>query len=259
MGKVFTNRYEIKYIVPTRSLAYIRNSLMGLIVPDSFNIGANGYYNYSIYFDTLTYRFYREKHEGLLYRIKPRIRVYRDTLDGNISRVFLEFKIRHDRIVKKERTEITQNMMRQILSGCSEYIKKENELNSDPVIRRFYSLTKRYYLKPKVVVYYNRSAFYSELYPNVRITFDSNLRGSLTVTGDALSGAFSYILSPHFSIIELKYNNKLPKIFISKIRELELRQATFSKYTTALEVCTEESIISNKYKNKLIYSGIKYL
>ena len=232
---------------------------MGLIVPDSFNIGEKGYYNYSIYFDTLTYRFYREKHEGLLYRIKPRIRVYRDTLDGNISRVFLEFKIRHDRIVKKERTEITQNMMRQILSGCSEYIKKENELNSDPVIRRFYSLTKRYYLKPKVVVYYNRSAFYSELYPNVRITFDSNLRGSLTVTGDALSGAFSYILSPHFSIIELKYNNKLPKIFISKIRELELRQATFSKYTTALEVCTEESIISNKYKNKLIYSGIKYL
>ena len=131
MGKVFTNRYEIKYIVPTRSLAYIRNSLMGLIVPDSFNIGEKGYYNYSIYFDTLTYRFYREKHEGLLYRIKPRIRVYRDTLDGNISRVFLEFKIRHDRIVKKERTEITQNMMRQILSGCSEYIKKENELNSD--------------------------------------------------------------------------------------------------------------------------------
>ena len=114
-------------------------------------------------------------------------------------------------------------------------------------------------VKPKVVVYYNRSAFYSELYPNVRITFDSNLRGSLTVTGDALSGAFSYILSPHFSIIELKYNNKLPKIFISKIRELELRQATFSKYTTALEVCTEESIISNKYKNKLFYSGIKYL
>ena len=50
MGKVFTNRYEIKYIVPTRSLAYIRNSLMGLIVPDSFNIGENGYYNYSIYF-----------------------------------------------------------------------------------------------------------------------------------------------------------------------------------------------------------------
>ena len=231
---------------------------MGLIVPDSFNIGEKGYYNYSIYFDTLTYRFYREKHEGLLYRIKPRIRVYRDTLDGNISRVFLEFKIKHDRIVKKERTEITQNMMRQILLGCSEYNKKENELNSDPVIRRFYSLTKRYYLKPKVVVYYNRSAFYSELYPNVRITFDSNLRGSLVVTGDALSDAFSYLLSPHFAIIELKYNNKLPKVFVSKIHELELRQATFSKYATALEVCMEESKITKKNVNKLIYSGIKY-
>ena len=55
MSKVFTNRYEIKYIVPTRSLAYIRNSLMGLIVPDSFNIGEKGYYNYSIYFDTVNF------------------------------------------------------------------------------------------------------------------------------------------------------------------------------------------------------------
>ena len=255
MRKVFTNRYEVKYIVPTRSLAYIRNSLMGLIVPDSFNIGEKGYYNYSIYFDTLSYRFYREKHEGLLYRIKPRIRVYRDTLDGQISKVFLEFKIKHDRIVKKERTEISQKMMSQILSGDLEFGLQND---SDPVISRLYSLTKKYHLKPKVVVYYNRSAFYSELYPNIRVTFDSNLRGSLTVTGDALSGAFTYILSPHFSMIELKYNNKLPKIFISKIQELELRQTTFSKYATALEVCTEKSIISNKYQNKLIYSGIKY-
>jgi len=255
MRKVFTNRYEVKYIVPTRSLAYIRNSLMGLIVPDSFNIGEKGYYNYSIYFDTLSYRFYREKHEGLLYRIKPRIRVYRDTLDGQISKVFLEFKIKHDRIVKKERTEISQKMMSQILSGDSEFSLQND---SDPVISRLYSLTKKYHLKPKVVVYYNRSAFHSELYPNVRLTFDSNIRGSLSVTGDALSGAFHYILSPHFSMIELKYNNKLPKIFISKIRELELRQATFSKYATALEVCTEKSIISNNYQNNLIYSGIKY-
>jgi len=255
MRKVFTNRYEVKYIVPTRSLAYIRNSLMGLIVPDSFNIGEKGYYNYSIYFDTLSYRFYREKHEGLLYRIKPRIRVYRDTLDGQISKVFLEFKIKHDRIVKKERTEISQKMMSQILSGGSEFSLQND---SDPVISRLYSLTKKYHLKPKVVVYYNRSAFHSELYPNVRLTFDSNIRGSLSVTGDALSGAFHYILSPHFSMIELKYNNKLPKIFISKIRELELRQATFSKYATALEVCTEKSIISNNYQNNLIYSGIKY-
>jgi len=58
-------------------------------------------------------------------------------------------------------------------------------------------------------------------------------------------------------MIELKYNNKLPKIFISKIRELELRQVTFSKYTTALEVCTEASIISNKYKREKIFTTIK--
>ena len=104
MGKVFTNRYEIKYIVPTRSLAYIRNSLKGLIVPDvpdSYNFGQKGYYNYSIYFDTLKYKFYSEKHEGLLYRIKPRIRVYRETLDSNISSVFLEFKISFNDSFKK--------------------------------------------------------------------------------------------------------------------------------------------------------------
>jgi hypothetical protein len=90
------------------------------------------------------------------------------------------------------------------------------------------------------------------------MTFDSNLRGSLVVTGDALSGNFSYLLSPHFAMIELKYNNKLPKVFVSKIQELELRQVTFSKYATALEVCMEEAQITNKNKKRLLYSGMKY-
>ena len=236
----------------------IRKSLEGLIMPDSFNVGEKGYYNYSIYFDTSSYKFYREKHEGLLYRVKPRIRFYRNTLDGPISKIFLEFKIKHDRIVKKERTEISKEMMNSILSGDPKFGLKDDSLANDPVISRLYSFTKKYYLKPKVVVYYNRSAFYSDLYPNIRLTIDSNIRGSLAVGGDALSDSFSYILPPHFSMIELKYNNKLPKIFISKIQELELRQATFSKYATALEVCTEKSIISNNYKNKLIYSGLRY-
>lgn len=258
MGDVFTNRYEIKYIVPARSIPEIKNALLGLIVPDFYNTNGKGYYNYSIYFDTLHYKFYQEKHEGLLYRIKPRIRVYRKTLDGEIVKAFLEFKIKHDRIVKKERTEISLNTMKVILSGFSGNIENLDELISDPVIGRFYSMSKKYYIRPKVVVYYNRSAFHSNLYPDVRMTFDSNLRGSLVVTGDALSGAFSYLLSPHFAMIELKYNNKLPKAFISKIQELELRQVTFSKYATALEVCMEEAQITNKNKKRLLYSGMKY-
>jgi hypothetical protein len=236
----------------------IRKSLEGLIVPDSFNEGGKGYYNYSIYFDTISYKYYREKHEGLLYRIKPRIRVYRSNLDGPISKIFLEFKIKYDRIVKKERTAISKEMMMDIISGAPKFGLHDKSLFSDPVISRLYSLTKKYYLKPKVTVYYNRSAFYSDFYPNIRLTFDSNIKGSLSVNGDGLSESFAYILPPHFSMIELKYNNKLPKIFISKIQELELRQTTFSKYATALEVCTEKSIISNNYKNKLIYSGLRY-
>ena len=70
----FTNRYEIKYLVEARRIDEIKAKLAGFFEPDPNAVDGAGYYVYSIYFDSPLHRFYSEKREGQLTRIKPRIR-----------------------------------------------------------------------------------------------------------------------------------------------------------------------------------------
>ena len=69
----YTNRYEIKYRVPVRRLPEIEREIGDFLIRDVNGDQNGGYYNYSVYFDSPDYRYYTEKREGELTRIKPRI------------------------------------------------------------------------------------------------------------------------------------------------------------------------------------------
>jgi VTC domain len=237
---VFTNRYEIKYLVETKRITDIRKAFGKLLVPDPYNIDEKGYYNFSIYLDSIKNRFYYEKHEGLETRVKPRIRSYRNTLSDESNNIYLEFKAKRDRIVHKQRDKISRTDALSLLSGKLTCMHDFNTLSNNKTLSRMYSMGKKYLIKPSVSVFYKRSAYYSPFYPNLRLTFDSGIKCSLSTRLDTHPNKFSYAIPPNLSMIELKYNGHLPKSILRKIEELELIQVTFSKYAVCLESCYEK-------------------
>jgi len=73
-ARAFTNRYEIKYLLGASRLADVQAALKDFLRLDANGSRDGGYYVHSIYFDSPDMRFLREKFEGDLIRVKPRIR-----------------------------------------------------------------------------------------------------------------------------------------------------------------------------------------
>ena len=68
---------------------------------------------------------------------------------------------------------------------------------------------------------------------------------------------FFYILSPNYSLIELKYLNKFPTFISAIAKKHELKQATFSKYSSGIEALYEKIRIGQRYRHDQFTSGIK--
>ena len=253
---MFANRYELKYIIQTKNIRKLLNSFGQVLIPDKNNKDNLGYYNHSIYFDTHKLRFYREKQEGLQQRLKPRIRLYRSIADFYIKSLFLEFKQKNDRTVFKNRVEIDfQTAMELLIGYDQQYSEKVGRKNETTDL--FYQLSKKYLLRPKVAINYKRLAYFSELYPKLRVTIDQSIKASLDVSLHAKQSSFVNILSPRYTLIEFKYDGQLPKLLSSIIRAHELKNVTFSKYSNAMEVAYETARSKQKYKHNLYISAIK--
>jgi len=239
----YSNRYEIKYLVESRRLPEIESALEGFLIADENSRGTNGYFNYSIYFDSPNYQFYSEKREGDLVRLKPRIRLYRAALDAPPKGVFMELKGRYDRIVTKRRAAIDIGLAQQLLT--SHPVLLDDRAVESSTMGEFYYLAHRFRLAPCVTVFYHRTAYDGAFYPGVRVTFDRVIRGSRVTTLDNSDNSFVNIVPTNQAIIELKYNNKVPEMLLRRFNSLGLQHSTFSKFAVALER-THDEILANK-------------
>lgn len=239
----YNNRYEIKYLVDSHRMPEIERALDGFLVADENSRGTNGYFNYSIYFDSPNYRFYGEKREGDLVRLKPRIRIYRNALEAPPKAIFMELKGRYDRIVTKRRAAIDIGLAQQMLT--THPIVLDDRAVESSTMGEFYYLAHRFRLAPCVTVLYHRTAYYGAFYPGVRVTFDRVIRGSRMTTLDNPDESFIGIVPVNQVVIELKYNDKVPEMLLRRFRSLGVQHATFSKFAVALER-THDEILTNK-------------
>ena len=168
--RAFTNRYEIKYLLGADRLAEVRAALREYLLLDGNGSEDGGYYVHSIYFDSPDLGFLREKFEGQLIRVKPRIRSYRRSLDGPPSALFLELKGRHDRIVQKRRCPIDRPLAELLLTQTPVHPNGWSAKHS--VLSEFQYMSHRMRLIPTVSVLYHRTAYFGTLWPKLRVTFD---------------------------------------------------------------------------------------
>ena len=231
----FTNRYEIKYLVAPERLPEIDASLGEFLRRDVNGVHDGGYYVHSIYFDSPDYRFYREKTEGQLVRLKPRLRLYRTSLDGPPTGIFLELKGRYDRIVHKRRVSTDQPLAERLLHQTP--VHPNGWATESPVLSEFQYLSHRFQLRPCVSVLYHRTAFFGAYWPDVRMTFDRMVLCSPATGLNAASADFVQTIPCGQTVVEMKYNDKLPRFMLNRLHSLGLQQRSFSKYATSLERC----------------------
>lgn len=234
-ARAFTNRYEIKYLLSADRLAEVKAALRGYLLLDENGAEDGGYYVHSIYFDSPDMRFLREKFEGELTRVKPRIRAYRTSLDGPPAALFLELKGRYDRIVQKRRCPIERPFAELLLTQTP--VHPNGWSAKHTVLGEFQYMSHRLRLIPTVSVLYHRTAYFGTLWPNLRITFDRLMLCSPATGLATPSESFMQAVPFGQTVMELKYNDKAPLSLLRQIRSLGLQQRTFSKYAVSVERC----------------------
>ncbi len=225
-------RVEQKYVLNEHQYTELRKRLDEYMTVDQY--GETKICN--IYYDTPERLLVRRSMEKPIYKEKLRVRSY-GTPEGEDSTVFVEVKKKFKGVVYKRRISMPLADSRHFTSGERVGVKNrqiENEL--------LYFLKLYKGIAPAMYLSYDRIAMYGNEDKELRVTFDRNI----TYREDDLelgSGSYGKVLLPEGTrIMEIKITNAMPLWLVHILDELEIRQASFSKYGTAYkQVCEKKN------------------
>lgn len=218
-------RNELKFLVRDVDLELIRERIRYIAHRDVHQGNPDGYLITSLYFENVFDKCFREKEDGSDYRHKYRIRIYDRTHDV----IKLERKSKVHNMAAKKSVSITENECRYMMQGKLPAI--ESMFSEEK--KRILCEMKQSAMRPKCIVEYRREAFVNQV-GNVRITFDKDISASSDIAG-FLSPDFiaAPILPARTHILEIKYDNLLPKYIYEALDIDSLFQTSFSKYAYA--------------------------
>lgn len=229
------NRFELKYMVPVDKVPIIKDVLSSYMTPDKYGDDEWNYALSSLYYDTDTYRFYREKIDGIKYRRKLRIRCYETDKPLTMnSTVFVEIKQRIDRTTQKRRAPMRYE---EALQLCNQWTLPENyDPKDEPVLNEIQQMVLWYWLKPICITSYFRQARqWADYDPWLRVTLDTNIRERHKDLELDSKQLWDYMIDPNMAIIEIKANDHIPHWIVDTIAENNFRLIRISKYCQWLE------------------------
>lgn len=239
--RIKTNvRYELKYVITWQQRDLLMAALLSRMSPDLHGDSAGNYTITSLYYDTQHYDAYWEKIEGEKLRRKVRVRTYGEQSVQPETRCFLEIKQRQNKTLTKKRVRLPYADA--IAFGELDSAARVHDLSQHEraITDEVAYLAHVRNLVPSCVVRYNRLALNGDAhYPDLRVTFDTELRGrthdlSLLSTGYADD---IYFLLPDTCILEVKANHSVPYWLAQLLNKHRCTMRRISKYCTALESC----------------------
>ena len=216
-------RHELKHYINAADYAQLRTRLRTVAKPDENAIEDGGYKIRSLYFDNYSDKAILEKLSGQSRREKFRLRYYND----DTSFIRLERKSKANRLAYKESAVIAAEQCAALLAGNYDCLK----VPGTPLLMELYTKIRYQNLRPRNIVDYRREAYIYRA-GNVRITFDSNIRMSNSVSG-FLNPELTTIPAAGSLIMEIKYDGFLPDIIRDIIQIGWRSQTEFSKYVMA--------------------------
>lgn len=230
MGKneIKVYRNELKYLINIQEYYYLRNIFNGVLNTDEYSKGNNDYWIRSLYLDTLYDKEFNDKIIGVKDRKKLRLRIY----DTNTKKVKFEIKNRFDQYMLKETVSISREDAQVICRGESINFEKYN----NSILHKVNYIIHTDYYKPSAIIDYEREAY---TYPinSIRITFDKNIRAT-TSSFDLFSKDISTVnlFNQPLVVLEVKYNNILPKFIRDILSSCKGDRLSISKYCIAKEL-----------------------
>lgn len=223
MNQTVFKRYELKYRLNRRQFAELLNIMQPYMKPDQYGKSTIQ----SLYLDTPSFLLARRSQEHPLYKEKVRIRSY--GLAGPNDPVFIELKKKFESVVYKRRVEMTcEEAMRYFYQG---------ETIMDTQIMREIDFCKKRYegLAPRVMLSYQREAWYGKDDHDLRITFDDRIlwRDQCLGMSDGIFG--SPLLKEDEVLMEIKVAAAIPRWLVQFLSREKIYKTSFSKYGAAYQ------------------------
>lgn len=217
-------RIELKYLMDDAQYTALRERLQGMAEVDSY--GETSILN--IYFDTPDYKLIRRSLEKPVYKEKLRLRSYGIPKDDTTS--FIEIKKKYKGVVYKRRIGMPyEQSLSYLVDG--EPVAKRSQISDE--IDYFVGFYKG--IEPKMAISYDRIAMAGIKDPELRITFDRNIRWRTDKLDLKYGNVGNDILEPGQHLMELKIAGAIPMDLAHILDELNIRKTSFSKYGRGYE------------------------
>ena len=215
-------RYEKKYLLTAEQYTAVRTALDRIMEVDQY--GETTILN--IYYDTPDFRLIRRSLEGPVYKEKLRLRCYGVPEEG--SPAFIELKKKYKGIVYKRRISAPYR-------EAVEFLRKgdgpKSQIGSE--IRYFKKLYRG--LEPKMVISCERIAMAGKEDPELRVTFDRNIRWRETGLDLTAGSEGKTVMDDGQVLMEVKIKDAMSCGFARLFSELGIFPCSFSKYGKAYQ------------------------
>ena len=182
----------------------------------------------SLYCDTPDYLLVRRSLEKPLYKEKLRLRSYGPATDGDT--IFIELKKKYDSVVYKRRIAMP-------LASAMKYLYTHHPADNSQIAREIdYCISHYRQLVPKILLTYEREAFYGIENDDLRITFDRNILWrdqDLNLTNDIYG---TPILAENQVLMEIKTGSAIPLWLVKILSKNHIYKTSFYKYGTAYQM-----------------------
>lgn len=212
-------RIEVKYLLDEKQYAGLRKKLENMAAVDSY--GETSILN--IYFDTPDFKLIERSLEKPVYKEKLRLRTYGTAKDE--TNAFIEIKKKYDGVVYKRRISMPYK-------EAIDYLVHDKRPAKESQISREIDYFKNFYkgLRPAMAISYDRIAMAGINDPDLRITFDRNIRWRTNNLSLSMGNVGKDILLPGQVLMELKIAGAMSTALARIMDELNIRQTSFSKY-----------------------------
>ncbi len=240
------NRYEHKYLINKNIYNKVTEVIKTHMELDSHNINEKPYTIANIYYDTPDDLLIRRSLEKPVYKEKLRLRSY--GVPNLSTKVFLEIKKKYNGLVNKRRTAINlKDAYNFTYTGNKPELK---DYTNKQVLNELYYFLKAYDLSPKLYLAYDRMAYFEKNNPDLRISFDTNIRSRRY---DLKLEAGDYgkpLIEDEIYLMEVKTAMAKPLWLTNMLSEYDIKRTSFSKYGTEFRNYINSNIeIENHLKN----------
>ncbi len=221
MAEGIFKRLEVKYLLSEDQYIKLRKRLADYMQDDEYGLSTIS----SIYYDTDNYDVIRTSLEKPEYKEKLRLRVYGEVKPD--STAYLELKKKYDGVVYKRRITLKLNEALNYLNNGVYPSKDSQILREIDYFIKYYRPTKKTYIA------YDRIAMYGLKDPDLRITFDKEIRASFDKETPEDPKDTKPVIAKGERLMEIKAQGSMPLWLVNILSELKIYPSSFSKYGMA--------------------------